>query len=83
MARTTGIFLLSVQRIWQPHRLQPHRIRTFKRSHDHRMCASLKSGTLQFCCPRLTMWECHKMSTAEFHAIRKWATETDCPWRAC
>ena len=34
MARATGISLRSVQRIWQAHRLQPHRIRTFKRSND-------------------------------------------------
>jgi transposase len=34
MAGTTGISLRSVQRIWQAHRLQPHRIRTFKRSND-------------------------------------------------
>jgi transposase len=34
MARTTGISLRSVQRIWQAHRLQPHRMRTFKRSTD-------------------------------------------------
>jgi transposase len=34
MARTIGISLRSVQRIWQAHRLQPHRIRTFKRSND-------------------------------------------------
>jgi transposase len=34
MAKTTGISLRSVQRIWQTHKLQPHRIRTFKRSND-------------------------------------------------
>jgi transposase len=34
MARATGISLRSVQRIWQAHRLQPHRIRTFKLSTD-------------------------------------------------
>ena len=27
-----GISLRSVQRIWEAHRLQPHRVRTFKRS---------------------------------------------------
>jgi hypothetical protein len=30
MAKATGISLRSVQRIWQAHKLQPHRIRTFK-----------------------------------------------------
>ncbi|WP_419953493.1 IS630 family transposase [Methylobacterium sp.] len=34
VAEATGIALRSVQRIWQANRLQPHRIRTFKRSHD-------------------------------------------------
>lgn len=34
MAKATGISLRSVQRIWQAHQLQPHRIRTFKRSRD-------------------------------------------------
>ncbi len=34
MARATGISLRSVQRIWANHRLQPHRLRTFKRSSD-------------------------------------------------
>ena len=29
-----GISLRSVQRIWNAHHLQPHRLRTFKRSHD-------------------------------------------------
>jgi hypothetical protein len=32
MAKATGISLRSVQRIWDAHRLQPHRLRTFKRS---------------------------------------------------
>jgi transposase len=34
IAERVGISLRSVQRIWQAHRLQPHRVRTFKRSHD-------------------------------------------------
>ena len=34
MAKTVGISLRSVQRIWRACNLQPHRIRTFKRSHD-------------------------------------------------
>jgi transposase len=42
MAKATGISLRSVQRIWQTHRLQPHRIRTFKRSHDPAFAAKLE-----------------------------------------
>ncbi len=34
MAKAVGISLRSVQRIWEANRLQPHRIRTFKRSTD-------------------------------------------------
>ena len=34
MAKEAGISLSSVQRIWAEHDLQPHRIRTFKRSND-------------------------------------------------
>jgi transposase len=34
VAERVGISLRAVQRIWQAHRLQPHRVRSFKRSHD-------------------------------------------------
>lgn len=34
VAKAVGISLRAVQRIWKTHRLQPHRIRTFKRSND-------------------------------------------------
>jgi transposase len=34
MAGAVGISLRTVQRIWEAHRLQPHRVRTFKRSSD-------------------------------------------------
>jgi transposase len=34
MAKATGISLRSVQRIWDTHRLQPHRLRTFKHAND-------------------------------------------------
>jgi transposase len=42
MAKTTGISLRSVQRIWQAHRLQPHRSRTFKRSNDANFAGKLE-----------------------------------------
>jgi transposase len=41
MAKATGISLSSVQRIWRAHRLQPHRLRTFKRSRDPGFAAKL------------------------------------------
>ena len=34
MAKATGLSLRTVQRIWEAHQLQPHRLRTFKRSRD-------------------------------------------------
>lgn len=34
VAKAIGVSLSAVQRLWQAHRLQPHRIRTFKRSND-------------------------------------------------
>lgn len=34
MAGVMGISLRAVQRLWEAHRLQPHRVRTFKRSND-------------------------------------------------
>jgi len=42
MARHTGISLRSVQRIWRTHDLQPHRIRTFKRSSDPEFAGKLE-----------------------------------------
>lgn len=41
MAKAVGISLRSVQRIWEAHRLQPRRVRTFKRSRDPRFTEKL------------------------------------------
>jgi transposase len=41
MAKASGISLRSVQRIWQAHKLQPHRVRSFKRSRDPNFAAKL------------------------------------------
>jgi transposase len=41
MAEAIGISLSSVQRVWRAHKLQPHRLRTFKRSRDPRFAAKL------------------------------------------
>ena len=43
MARTAAISLRSVQRIWAAHQLQPHRIRSFKRSRDPDFAAKLEA----------------------------------------
>jgi len=34
MAKAVGVSLRAVRRLWEAHRLEPHRIRTFKRSND-------------------------------------------------
>jgi transposase len=34
VAKAAGVSLRAVQRIWEAHRLQPHRLRTFKKSND-------------------------------------------------
>jgi hypothetical protein len=34
MSKAVGVSLRSVQHIWQAHQLQPHRVRSFKRSRD-------------------------------------------------
>src|SRR5712692_1857035 len=41
MAKAMGLSLGSVQRIWRAHHLQPHRLRTFKRSRDPSFAAKL------------------------------------------
>jgi hypothetical protein len=41
MAKVAGVSLRSVQRIWEAHQLQPHRVRTFKRSNDPRFAEKL------------------------------------------
>jgi len=42
MAKAIGISLRAVQRIWEAHRLQPHRIRTFKKSKDPAFAAKVE-----------------------------------------
>jgi transposase len=41
MAEAAGLSLRTVQRIWAAHELQPHRLRTFKRSSDPEFAAKL------------------------------------------
>lgn len=42
MAKAVGLSLRTIQRIWEAHRLQPHRIRTFKRSNDPAFAAKVE-----------------------------------------
>ena len=41
MAKAQGVSPATVQRIWEAHGLQPHRVKTFKRSRDHRFVEKL------------------------------------------
>ena len=41
MAKAIGLSLGTVQRIWRAHKLQPHRLRSFKRSRDPGFAAKL------------------------------------------
>jgi transposase len=42
VAKVVGVSLRAVQRIWEQHRLQPHRLRTFKRSKDPAFAAKVE-----------------------------------------
>ncbi|WP_176500503.1 IS630 family transposase [Sphingomonas sp. HMP9] len=42
MAKAMGVSLSTIQRIWAANRLQPHRIRTFKRSRDPAFAAKVE-----------------------------------------
>jgi len=42
VAHAVGISLRTVQQIWDAHRLQPHRLRTFKRSRDPAFAAKVE-----------------------------------------
>jgi transposase len=42
MAKTVGVSVSSVQRIWRAHGLQPHRVRQFKLSNDPNFVAKLR-----------------------------------------
>src|SRR5271168_438232 len=52
MAKVMGLSVGSVQRIWRAHKLQPHRLRTFKRSRDPRFEAKLTDIVGLGACPR-------------------------------
>jgi transposase len=52
MAKAMGLSLGTVQRIWRAHKLQPHRLRTFKRSRDPGFAAKLADIVGLGACPR-------------------------------
>jgi Homeodomain-like domain len=42
MAKAVGMSLRAVQRLWDAHHLQPHRLRTFKRSNDPKFAENVE-----------------------------------------
>lgn len=42
VAKVLGISLSAMQRVWDTHRLQPHRLRTFKKSNDPAFAAKVE-----------------------------------------
>jgi hypothetical protein len=66
-AAIVGGALRSVQRIWDAHRLQPHRVRTFKRSSDPAFSAKVEdivglstSPPMPSCCPSTRRPRCRR-----------------------
>jgi hypothetical protein len=55
-AKAIGISLASVQRIWRAHKLQPHRLRTFKRSRDPSFATKLTDIVRLDIIRRPTLW---------------------------
>jgi transposase len=51
VAESVGISLRAVQRIWETHRLQPHRMRTFKRSTDPAFAEKVEDIVGLYMCP--------------------------------
>src|ERR1700741_978864 len=76
MAKAIGISLGSVQRIWQAHKLQPHRLRTFKRSRDPSFAAKLTDVVGLYVDPPAMRWCCR--STKRARSQRSTAPNRDC-----
>jgi hypothetical protein len=66
VAKATGVSLSAVQRIWQAHRLQPHRIRTFKKSNDPAFAAKVEDIVGLYMTRPLTPWSSLSMKKARF-----------------
>jgi len=76
MAEAVGLSLTTIQRIWDAHRLAPHRWRTFKRSKDPAFAEKVEDIVGPTCTPRPTPWCCPSTRRARF---RRWTA----PSRAC
>ena len=76
MAKAIGISVGSVQRIWRAHKLQPHRLRTFKRSRDPSFAASSPTSSGSISIRRPTPW-CYR-STKRARSKHSTAPNPDC-----
>ena len=76
MAKAVGLSLRTVQRIWEAHRLQPHRIRTFKRSNDPAFAEKVEDAVGLYMHPRRTPWCCR--STRNRRSRRSIAPSPGC-----
>src|SRR5271167_3326035 len=56
MAKAVGLSLRTIQRIWEKHRLQPHRVRTFKRSTDPALPQRSRTLSASICIRRPMPW---------------------------
>jgi transposase len=64
MAKAIGISVGSVQCVWRAHKLQPHRLRTFKRSRDPSFVAKLSDIVGLYVEPRPMRWSCRSTKRA-------------------
>jgi transposase len=77
MAKAMGLSLGTVQRIWRAHKLQPHRLRTFKRSRDPALPPSLPTSSGSMSIRRPMPWCCR--STRKARSRRLTAPNLDYP----
>ena len=61
MAAAVGLSLRTIQRIWEAHRLQPHRLRTFKRSKDPAFAEKVEDISASICTLRHMLSCCPSM----------------------
>jgi transposase len=76
MAEAQGISHATVQRIWDAHGLQPHRVKTFKLSRDKRFVEKLTDVVGVYLNPRIRPWSC--VSTRSRRSRRWTAPNPDC-----
>ena len=70
MAKVAGISPRSVQRIWDAHQLQPHRVRSFKRSRDPRFAEKMADVVASTSIRLPTRWCCRSTRRARSRSAR-------------